>query len=75
LGSSSPLDLANTASYGFRYRDIFSFFPGIIWVISAHAANSEILSLSLFFPRGQEAHQQRALRDSTVFFALDWVDS
>ena len=21
------------------------------------------------FPRGQEAHQQRALRDSTVFFA------
>jgi hypothetical protein len=30
---------------------------------------------SSFFPRGQEAHQQRALRDSTVFFALDWVDS
>lgn len=28
-----------------------------------------------FAPRGQEAHQQRALRDSTVFFALDWVDS
>lgn len=26
----------------------------------------------LFFP---EAHQQRALRDSTVFFALAWVDS
>jgi hypothetical protein len=22
-----------------------------------------------FFPRGQEAHQLRALRDSTVFFA------
>jgi hypothetical protein len=31
--------------------------------------------LSLFFPRGQEAHQLRALRDSTVFFALDWADS
>lgn len=30
---------------------------------------------SSFFPREQEAHQQRALRDSTVFFALDWVDS
>lgn len=29
----------------------------------------------LFFPCEQEAHQQRALRDSTVFFALDWVDS
>lgn len=28
-----------------------------------------------FAPRGQEAHQQRALRDSTVFYALDWVDS
>lgn len=28
-----------------------------------------------FFPREQEAHQQRALRDSTVFFALDWADS
>ncbi|KAK5838465.1 hypothetical protein PVK06_007195 [Gossypium arboreum] len=24
--------------------------------------------------RGQEAHQQRALRDFIVFFALDWVD-
>lgn len=27
MGSSSPLDLANTASYSFRYRDIFDFFP------------------------------------------------
>lgn len=60
-----PLDLANTASYSFRYRDIF-FFPGIDWVISSHAAN--IPCFVLFFPRGQEAHQQRALRDSTVFF-------
>ncbi|ERM96669.1 hypothetical protein AMTR_s00001p00272620 [Amborella trichopoda] len=41
---------------------------------SSHAANSQILTLSLFFPRGQEAHQQHVLRDSTVF-ALYWVDS
>lgn len=34
-----------------------------------------LVALLSFFPRGQEAHQQRALRDSTVFFALDWVDS
>lgn len=50
LGSCSPLDLANKASYGFRYRDIFSFFPGISWVISSHAANSQTFrALSLFF--------------------------
>jgi hypothetical protein len=40
------LDLANTASYSFRYRDIF-FFPGIYWVISSHAAN--IPRFVLFF--------------------------
>ncbi|WZY88446.1 hypothetical protein YC2023_045181 [Brassica napus] len=50
----------------------------MFWVICSHAANSQIRTQpcrSSFFPRGQEAHQQRALRDSTVFFALDWVDS
>lgn len=55
-----------------------SLFPGIFWVIRSHAANSQIRTKpcrSSFFSRGQEAHQQRALRDSTVFFALDWVDS
>jgi hypothetical protein len=52
-----------------------AFSPGIFWVICSHAANSQIGTLSLFFPRGQEAHQQRALRDSTVFLALDWVYS
>lgn len=60
-----------------RYPLNFSLFPGIFWVISSHAANSQIRTppcRSSFFPRGQEAHQQRALRDSTVF-ALDWVDS
>ncbi|KAL9426644.1 hypothetical protein AB3S75_033434 [Citrus x aurantiifolia] len=36
---------------------------------------SELNLVALCFaPHGQEAHQQRALRDSTVFFALDWVD-
>ncbi|KAH0715938.1 hypothetical protein KY284_008843 [Solanum tuberosum] len=36
----SPLDLANTAPYSFRYRDIFFFslFPGIFWGICSHAA-------------------------------------
>lgn len=38
-------------------------------------SNLQPLVALLFFPRGQEAHQQHALRDSTVFFALDWVDS